>query len=105
MTHSGDDAKWVEDPLVPRQHTLPGQRSEQDGVEADAHETDGSSQVVKEGQVMWLRRTVGRFKMNRWLQSGQRNTNSCLTGMWRWILFQQRVLITVIFNLKSIQIV
>ena len=47
LNHGGGDAEWVEDLLVPSQHTLPGQGGEQDGVEADAYEAGGSSEVVK----------------------------------------------------------
>lgn len=54
LNHSGRDAKWVEDLFKPCQHTPPGQFGKQDGVEADAHETDSSSKVVKEWQVTWL---------------------------------------------------
>lgn len=55
LKHGGDDAEWVEDPLVAGQNTPPGQLGEHDGVEADACEAESGTQVVEEWQVTRLR--------------------------------------------------
>lgn len=54
LNQGGGDAQRVEESLVSRQHAEPGQRREDGGVQADAYEADGGSQVVKQGQVAWL---------------------------------------------------
>lgn len=54
LKHSGDDTKRVEDPLISRQDTQPGQGREDGGVKADTREAESSSQVVKHGQLTWL---------------------------------------------------
>lgn len=43
LKYGGDNAEWVEDPLVPGQSTPPGQLSEHDGVKTDACEAEGST--------------------------------------------------------------
>lgn len=48
LKHSGDDAEWVEDPLISGQNTPPGQLSEHDGVKADACEAESGTQEVEE---------------------------------------------------------
>lgn len=54
LKDSGDDAERVEDPLVSRQDAQPGEGRQDGGVEADTHEAESSSQVVKQGQVTCL---------------------------------------------------
>lgn len=48
LKHGGDDAEWVEDPLISGQNTSSGQLSEYDGVKADACEAESGSQEVEE---------------------------------------------------------
>lgn len=48
LKYGGDDAEWIEDPLVPGQNTPPGQLGEHDGVKANAREAESSAQVVEE---------------------------------------------------------
>lgn len=48
LEDGGDDAVWVEEPLVSGQDTPPGQLSEHDGVKADACEAESGTQVVEE---------------------------------------------------------
>lgn len=54
LKYSRDDAERVEEPLVSRQDAQPGEGRQDGGVEADTHEAESSSQVVKQGQVAWL---------------------------------------------------
>lgn len=61
LKHGGDDAEWVEDPLISGQNTPPGQLSEHDGVKADACEAESSSQEVEECHVMRLRSAIHAY--------------------------------------------
>lgn len=62
LKYGGDNAEWVEDPLVPGQSTPPGQLSEHDGVKTDACEAEGSTQVVEELDVTRLHMRVRESK-------------------------------------------